>query len=126
MYQSYITASEYVEMGYSTIPVEYLDKYLKKASRQIDTLTFNRIVKRGFNNLTEFQQEIIKEVCAEQASFIYENEDAIESVLSSYTINGVSMTWGGGMNVIIEGGVPTQKTLYSLLEQTGLCCRLSR
>ena len=126
MYQSYITASEYVEMGYSAIPVEQLPLWLKKASRQIDTLTFNRIVKRGFEHLTEFQQEIIKEVCAEQASFIYENADAIESVLSNYTINGVSMTWGGGMNVIIEGGVPTQKTLYSLLEQTGLCCRLSR
>ena len=126
MYQSYISASEYASMGYTAIPTDQRAKYLIKASRQIDTLTFNRIVKRGFVNLTEFQQDIIKEVCAEQADFIYENEDAIESVLSSYTINGVSMTWGGGMNVIIEGGVPTQKTLYSLLEQTGLCCRLSR
>ena len=36
---------------------------LRRASRHIDTLTYNRIVEKGFDNLTEYQQEIITE-CA--------------------------------------------------------------
>ena len=37
------------------------EKALNKASRHIDTLTFNRIVGIGFDNLTDYQQGIIKE-----------------------------------------------------------------
>ena len=126
MYTPYVSAEEYTEMGYSVIPSESVDKYLVDASRQIDTLTFNRIVAKGFDNLTEFQQDIVKEVVCKQADFIYENKDAIESILDSYSINGVSMRFGTGFNVVMECGLPTQHTVYSLLEQTGLCCRLAR
>lgn len=122
-YTAYVTASEYAEMGYTAIPTEDLPKYLLKASRDVDTLTFNRIVAKGFDNLTEFQQEIIKTVVCEQASFLYENKDAIDSILSSYSINSVSMTFGDGFNVAMENGLPVQKTVYSILEQTGLCWR---
>ncbi len=42
------------------IPANELERYLSDACRIIDSLTFNRIVKQGFENLTEFQQGIIK------------------------------------------------------------------
>ena len=126
MYIPYVSAEEYAELGYTAIPSDSVDKFLMKASRNVDTLTFNRIVEQGFDNLTEFQQEIIKQVVCEQAEFLYENADAIASVLDSYSINGVSMRFGTGFNVIMEGGLPIQSTVYSLLEQTGLCCRLAR
>ena len=38
----------------------------------IDTLTYNRIVGRDFENLTKFQQDIIKEVVCKLADFEYE------------------------------------------------------
>lgn len=126
MYTPYVTQEEYTAMGYDTLPSEDTTRYLTEASRQIDRLTFNRIVAKGFANLTEFQQDIIKQVVCEQANFLYDNADALASVLDSYSINGVSMKFGTGFNVITEGGLPIQSTTYALLEQTGLCCRLAR
>ena len=123
MYTPYVSATEYAELGYSGIPADQLNKHLTEASRNIDTLTFNRIVKIGFDKLTDFQKELVKEVCCKQAEFLYNNADAINSILSAYSINGVSMQFGTGFNVVVEGGVPTQSTVYSLLEQTGLCWR---
>lgn len=126
MYTPYVTATEYADMGYTDLPSDDVTKFLTEASRNVDTLTFNRIVAKGFANLTEFQQGIIKQVVCEQADFLYDNADAIASVLDSYSINGVSMRFGTGFNVIMEGGLPIQSTTYSLLQQTGLCCRLAR
>ena len=104
-----------------------LEDALKKASRHIDSLTFNRIVAAGFNNLTLFQQELITEVTCRQALFEHENEDLINTVLSSYSINGVSMGFGrDSWNLTVENGVAMQKDLYSFLKQTGLCCRVLR
>lgn len=128
MYTAYVTAQRYTELGYNTIPltpVGTLDKTLKEASRNVDTLTFNRIVRVGFDKLSEFQKEVVEEVVCRQADFLYENEAAISSVLDSYSINGVAMQFGTGFNVMMDG-VPIQRNVYSLLEQTGLCCRLAR
>ena len=122
-YTAYVTADEYTALGYSAIPAASRNAYLREASRNIDSLTFNRIVAKGFDKLTEFQQELIKEACCRQADFLYENKDAIASILDSYAINGVSMHFGTGFNVEVVQGIPVQKTTESLLVQTGLCWR---
>jgi phage gp36-like protein len=107
-----------------TIPGESLEKALKNASRHIDTLTYNRIVGRGFDNLTQFQQNMIKEVCCQMADFETENEEVLNSILQSYSVNGVTMTFGGNSwNVKVQNGVAIKADLYELLQQTGLCCR---
>lgn len=103
-----------------------IDKYLKRACLDIDTLTFNRIVARGFDNLTTFQKNIIKGVICEHAEFLFENSDLLESVLSSYSINGVSMSFGNSENVKIIDGVVIKQSLYRHLLQTGLTCRNMR
>lgn len=120
MYAPYVTIEEY-KKNYSDIPDENIEEYLKKASRHTDTLTFNRIQGIGFDNLTEFQKEIIKEVTCELANFEYENEDVIKSVLSSYSINGVSMSFGDNWNVKVLKGIAIPTELYETLKQTGLC-----
>lgn len=124
MYTGYITPAEYADMGYNDIPAEDLQNYLIKASRHIDSLTYNRIVHVGFENLTEFQQEIIKTVICEHAGFLYENKDALNTVLNEYAINGVKMKFGHSINYAYENGVPVEQEVYGLLKQTGLCCRL--
>ena len=103
-----------------------LKKALVQASRHIDSLTYNRIVGRGFSNLTQFQQDIIKDVVCQQADFETENADEINSVLSSYSINGVSAQFGSSWNVFTDKGVAMKRDLYALLCQTGICCRLAR
>lgn len=127
-YEPYITVDDYEEIfSGNVIPKDELHKYLRQASRHIDTLTYNRIVGRGFSNLTTFQQEIIKEVVFMQAEFEYENKDIFDMVLQGYSINGVSMNFGGNSwNVKVEKGIPIRRDVYEMLSQTGLCCRLVR
>lgn len=110
----------------SIIPEERLGKALRQASRHIDSLTYNRIIGQGFFNLTEFQQEIIREVTCQQADFEVENEDEINTVLSSYSINGVSAQFGSSWNVFTDKGIAMKRDVYALLCQTGLCCLLAR
>ena len=126
-YEPYVTPDYYRDIYKgSTVPDAELEKALRQASRHIDSLTYNRIVGRGFSNLTEFQQEIIREVVCHQAEFEYENADEIGSVLSSYSINGVSAQFGSSWNVMTDKGIAMRRDDYAFLSQTGLCCLLAR
>ncbi len=108
------------------ITQEVLLKQLTQASRHIDSLTYNHIVGRGFSELTDFQQEVVKEVCCRQAEFEYENADLLDTVLSSYSVNGISMGFNGqSWNIFSEKGIAMKKSDYSLLSQTGLTCRMA-
>lgn len=125
-YRAYADPEYYREIyGGDMVPEEHLEKALRQASRHIDSLTFNRIVGAGFENLTGFQQEVIREVVCLQAEFEYENEDEINTILSGYSINGVSAQFGSSWNVFMEKGVAMKRDVYALLSQTGLCCRLA-
>lgn len=48
-----------------TVPPEEQDAALDAASRDIDGLTFDRIVAAGFDRLTAFQQELVKRAVCE-------------------------------------------------------------
>ncbi len=126
-YEPY-ASKEYYQNEYqgSIVPEDKLLKALRQASRHIDSLTFNRIVGQGFSNLSRYQQELIREVTCQQADFETENADEIDTILQSYTINGVSAQFGSSWNVITEQGVAMKRDVYALLCQTGLCCRLAR
>ena len=114
----YLDPSEYT----GDIPAELLESKLKRACRDIDSLTFNRIVKKGFENLTEFQQELIKEAVGVHADFCYDNAELLESPLASYAINGVSMSFDRSKIVTVDS-ITTSNEVYGLLMQTGLCYR---
>ena len=124
---AYVTESYYINTyGGRTVPEENLKSALHQASRHIDSLTYHRIVGRGFDNLTDFQKEVIREVICLQADFECENADEINTVLSSYSINGVSASFGSSWNVFMDKGVAMKRDIYALLCQTGLCCQLAR
>lgn len=126
-YEPYVTAEYYQkEYGGSIVPEDDLKKALRQASRHIDSLTYNCIVGQGFSTLTEFQQDVIREVVCQQADFETENEDEINTILQSYSINGVSAQFGSSWNVFTDKGVAMKRDVYALLCQTGLCCRLAR
>lgn len=124
-YQAYADDKYYSNVyGGTDIPAEEQNKLLKKASRHIDTLTYNRIIGRGISNLTEYQQDIIRETCCQIADFEYENEELINSVLQNYSINGVTMSFGSSWNVMVQNGIAIKRDIYELLCSTGLCCRV--
>lgn len=104
-----------------------IEKALEKASRHIDTLTYNRIVEKGFDNLTEFQQGIIKECECLMADWETENTDYINSMLSSYSLNGASMSFTGqSASATVVSGVAVSREIYSHLQKCGLCTRSLR
>lgn len=118
MMSTYLTPEEYS----GDIPHDELDRRLSEASRAIDGLTFNRIVERGFDKLTSFQQGLIKESVRTQADFAYANAELLDSPLSAYSISGVSMTFDRS-KVQQIGTVTTTNKVMELLMQTGLCYR---
>lgn len=102
-------------------------KALQKASRHIDALTYNRIVGVGFDNLTVYQQGIIKECACLMADWETENADYIDSMLSSYSLNGASMSFtGNSASAVVMNGVAVSRDIYSHLQKSGLCCRSLR
>lgn len=126
-YEPYVTPEYYQdEYGGSAVAADELAKALRQASRHIDSLTYNRIVDIGFSNLTTFQQDLIREVVCQQADFETENADEINTILQSYSINGVSAQFGSSWNVFTDKGIAMKRDVYAMLCQTGLCCRLAR
>lgn len=124
-YEPYVTPEEYVAFGGTVLPEAEAVRFLRQASRHVDSLTYNRMVGQGFSGLTEFQWEMVKEVVCRQAEFEYENADEIDTILQSYSINGVSAQFGSSWNVFTDKGIAMRRDVYAMLCQTGLCCRLA-
>ena len=122
MRRVYADQSIYGEYS-EVIPKDEIERALRKASRHIDSLTYNRIVGIGFENLTQFQQKVIEECVCELADFEYVNQELIDSVLQEYSINGTSMKFGESWNISVQNGIAIRREIYELLKQTGLCCR---
>lgn len=97
-----------------------IEASLALAEMKIDEVTFNRIRGRGFENLTEFQQEKIKLATCYQADYIHENGyDGAE--IQSYSVLDISVTVkDSGKTYEKRGLCPVA---YALLQQTGLTGR---
>lgn len=104
-----------------------IEKALNQASRHIDTLTYNRVVAVGFDNLTDYQQSIIKECVCLLADWESENADYITNLLSSYSLNGASMSFNGNSATAqVVNGIAISREIYSHLQKCGLCTRSLR
>lgn len=120
--ETYASPEEYLCLyPDGTAPQELLPGLLAAASRDVDGLTFNRIVRAGFANLTPFQQELVKRAVYEQAQFRHTYGDLLSSPFSAYSINGVSMQFNG-QGVVERSGVKAPAHVLALLRQTGLAC----
>ena len=115
---------EYYKNTYcGKLPEEEAEKALKQASKHIDILTYRRIAGVGFENLTPFQQEIVKEVCCMMADFESANASMINSLINSYSINGASISFSGeSANCQLVNGIIVQRDVYDMLNMTGLTC----
>ena len=115
--------SEYYLNSYKgkTIPAVDIDSYLLKASEKVDELTFNRIVKIGFDNLTDFQKEKVQRAVCTHADCIYENGTEMGQI-SSYSVLDISVSDDNKNSTEAKYGVNSDT--YNLLKQTGLTCRV--
>lgn len=104
----------------NAVPDELIARQLEKASDQIDSMTYNRIVAQSFNNLTEFQQgKIRKAVCA-HADFMYQYGPYLDMPLSGYSAGSISLSF---KSVEAGGGVKTSAEVMDLLKFTDLVNR---
>ncbi|BFH16507.1 hypothetical protein J6TS7_31120 [Paenibacillus dendritiformis] len=117
---TYATAADYDRYGDGLIPEEQLERALDRASDQVDTLTYNRIRKIGFDQLTPFQQLNIKKSVCQQADFVYKYGDFLNMPISGYSAGSTSMTFKAVQGA---GGVQTSDEVINLLMSTGLAHR---
>ncbi len=115
----YATSQDY--LNYYTVVPDDFDRLAAKASRNIDTLTRCRINGIGWERLTEFQREAVTEVCCDMVQFMDENRELLDTPLSSYSINGVSMQFSFNPTVFVQGGIIMRQSTYGRLVTTGLC-----
>ncbi len=109
------------------VPINEIEKYLRLAQEKIDSITFNRIVAIGFNNLTKFQQEKIKDAICYQAEYVYvngyNNEDNRD--VSSYSVLDISISVdNSNSNKTIAQGKNMSEMAYDYVHKTGLDSKL--
>lgn len=119
---SYATLDNYRNYGLSGAGEE-IAVLLDQASDAVDALCYGRIRRVGFDNLTEFQQEKVRKAVCYHAAFLSTYGDLLNSPLSSYGINGVSMSFDAE-KVVTQGGVTTNQAVMQQLRQSGLATRL--
>jgi hypothetical protein len=105
------------------VPIDEIEEYLRLAQEKIDSITFNRIVAIGFNNLTKFQQEKIRDAICYQAEYIYENgynnEDNRDA--SSYSVLDISVSVdNSNSNKTIAQRKNMSEMAYDYVHKTGL------
>lgn len=100
---------------------ETVTKLLDEASDQIDRLTYGRIRWIGFENLTEYQQEMIKKAVCYQVEFIYNYGEYLNIPIDSYSAGGISLSIN--KEDIGPGGVVADRKALDYLYQTDLTSR---
>lgn len=117
---SYVDSTYYKEVfGGTILPEVSLNQKLKRSSDQIDTLTYNRIVGIGFDNLTEFQKDKVKKAVCIHAEFIEQYGEYIDTPLSGFSAGSTSVSF----NTNKINGITTTQAVLNYLKQTSLICR---
>ena len=119
----YADSQYYSNIFKGCVLIDFKEKYLKLAQEKINSITFNRIVKIGFDNLTEFQQEKVREAICYQAEYIYMNGYNNGNV-SSYSVLDISVTVDKS-NKTAADRLYLSEEAYDAIHQTGLDCRIN-
>lgn len=105
----------------SLIPKDDVMKYLELAQEKIDSITHNRIVGIGFDNLTEFQKEKISKAICYQAEYILENgfNNENNGNIASYSVLDISVNVDANKRTQAQK-VNMSEIAYDLIHKTGL------
>ena len=118
---AYANLEYYAGVFNGKLDQENIEKLLEEASDQVDRLTYGRIRRKGFDNLTEYQQEMIKKAVCHQAEFINNYGDYLSSPLNGFSIGDVSLSFSKENQG--AGGIIADKKTLDYLAQTGLTTR---
>ncbi len=120
-YLAYVDYEYYKDTFKGSLDENAATKLLEEASDQVDRLTYGRIRKRGFENLTEYQQNLIKKAICHQVDFLANYGEYLSSPLGGFSIGDVSLSFD--KNNQGAGGIIADKKTLDYLAQTGLTIR---
>ena len=120
----YVDKNYYIQNG-GKIPLQEIDEYLELSQEKIDSITYNRIVSIGFDNLTDFQKEKVKKAVCIQADYIKEHgfNDEEDNDISSYSVLDISVNVKDSSSKETKASkLHMSERAYNLIHQTGLDC----
>lgn len=117
----YATKEDYSKYGSKALEDNEIEKYLELASIDINRATLTRIEKRGFDNLTSQQKDLIVKSTCLQAEYI--KEEGLYDDVSSYSIGG-DLTVNTKEGTEINDKLKISKLAFFYLKRTGLTNRI--
>ena len=117
----YATKEDYSKYGSKALEDNEIEKYLELASIDINRATLTRIEKRGFDNLTSQQKDLIVKATCLQAEYI--KEEGLYDDVSSYSIGG-DLTVNTKEGTEINDKLKISKLAFFYLKRTGLTTRI--
>ena len=119
----YATKEDYKKYGSGSLNDDELEKYLELSSIDINRATLTRIEKRGFNNLTEQQKDLIIKATCLQADHIKDEGIYDDDDVESYSIGG-DITINKKESTDIADKLNISKLAFFYLKRTGLTNRI--
>lgn len=119
----YATKEDYSKYGTKVLENAEIEKYLELASLDINRATLTRIEKRGFDNLTSQQKDLIIKATCLQAEYIKEEGLYDNDSISSYSIGG-DLTINEKDSQDIADKLKISKLAFFFLKRTGLTNRI--
>lgn len=119
----YATKEDYSKYGTKVLEDAEIEKYLELASIDINRATLTRIEKRGFENLTSQQKDLIIKATCLQAEYIKEEGLYDDNSISSYSIGG-DLTVNEKESQDMADKLKISKLAFFYLKRTGLTNRI--
>ena len=119
----YATKEDYKKYGSGSLEDSEIDIYLELSSIDVNRATLTRIEKRGFNNLTEQQRDLIIKATCLQADYIKDEGIYDDDSISSYSIGG-DLTVNKKESTDIADKLNISKLAFFYLKRTGLTNRI--
>lgn len=120
-YLSYVDYEYYKNTFKGSLDEKIASRLLEEASDQVDRLTYGRIRRMDFENLTEYQQEMIKKAVCYQAEFINNYGEYLNMPISGFSAGDISLSFDKDNQG--AGGIVADKKTLDYLAQTGLSTR---
>lgn len=123
MINVYATKEDYSKYGSKVLEDEEIEKNLELASIDVNRATLTRIERRGFDNLTIQQKDLIIKATCLQAEYIKEEGLYDDNSISSYSIGG-DLTVNEKESQDMADKLNISKLAFFYLKRTGLTNRI--
>lgn len=123
MINVYATKEDYSKYGSKVLEDEEIEKNLELASIDVNRATLTRIERRGFDNLTTQQKDLIIKATCLQAEYLKEEGLYDDNSISSYSIGG-DLTVNEKESQDMADKLNISKLAFFYLKRTGLTNRI--